>query len=156
MKPVTVLTFNEPEQTTPVKTRLQKAHIASTVHDERNIQQFFYLSEPLAGIHLRVDRRDYERTLQLLREWERAEGVLRDAIHCPECGSSRVEYPQFARKSNLPAVGALLCAMTGIIEREFFCEDCHSTWPVPVQAQPAVNTLGSPGTMPQVELHSKV
>ena len=154
MKPVTVLTFNEPERPEPVKTRLELAGIPAAIHDERAIQKFCYLSEPLAGIHVRVDRKDYERAQKLLREWARTDGVLRDAIHCPDCGSSRVEYPQFTRKFVLPAFGALLCAIGGLIERQFYCEDCHYTWSTKAKVLPELDLLGWPKKSPQARPHS--
>ena len=73
MKPVTVLTFNEPKRTEPIKARLERAGIAAAIYDERNVQKLCYLSEPLAGIHLRVDRKDYDRALELLHEWARTD-----------------------------------------------------------------------------------
>ena len=154
MKPVTVLTFNEPKRTEPIKARLERAGIAAAIYDERNVQKLCYLSEPLAGIHLRVDRKDYDRALELLHEWARTDGALCDAIHCPECGLSRVEYPQFTREFLLPTLGALLCVMGGLIERQFYCEDCHYTWSTTVKHQPALDMLGWPIKSIQAKPHS--
>src|SRR5688572_18392115 len=109
MEPITVLTFNEPEQAEPLKQRLEQAGIHAAIYDERKLQRAFLARESLAGIRLRVDRKDFERARELLAEWHAREGVLRDVIHCPECGSSRVQYPQFTRKFVLPNFGALLC-----------------------------------------------
>jgi len=69
--------------------------------------------------------------------------LLRDAIHCPECGSSRVEYPQFTRKFILPNFGALLCAI-GLMEWKFYCQECQFTWPRKVNVPPNLDVLGWP------------
>jgi len=146
MDPVTVLTFNEPEQAQPARQKLAQAGVSAEIYDERKLQKVWLVREPLAGIRLRVDRKDYERAQELLRGWADT-GALRDAIHCIECGSSRVEYPQFTRKFVLPGFGALLC-LVGLMEREFYCEDCHYTWPTKVKVPPDLDLLGWPRPHP--------
>jgi hypothetical protein len=64
----------------------------------------------------------------MLRDWDEAEG-LRDVIRCPECHSLRVDYPQFTRKSMIPNLALGLASSVGMVEKEFYCEDCHYTWP---------------------------
>jgi len=98
MEMVTVATFNEPQQAEPLKQRLERAGIQSEVHDERNLQRYWFMSETLAGIRLRVEKHSYQKARELLEGWDRVDDALHDAIHCPECKSSRVEYPQFTRK----------------------------------------------------------
>ena len=143
MEPVTVLTFNEPEQAEPLKQRLEQAGIPAAIYDERKLQKVFLCRETLAGIRLRVDRKDFERARVLLLEWHRQDGALRNAIHCPECGSSRVQYPQFTRKFVLPNFGALLCAV-GLMQWEFYCQECQFTWPERVNVPPKLDILGWP------------
>jgi hypothetical protein len=63
--------------------------------------------------------------------WDAAEGALRAAIHCPECNSLRVDYPQFTRKSLVTNVALGLIAALGLVDKEYYCEDCHHTWPMP-------------------------
>ena len=134
MEPVTVLTFNEPEHAQPIKERLEAAGVVAAIYDERKLQKFWYISDPLGGIRLRVDRKDYERAQDLLREWHKTDGMLREAIHCPDCGSSRVEYPQFTRKFLLPNLVGL-ASLLHIIDKEFFCQECEYTWPKDIKAQ---------------------
>jgi hypothetical protein len=146
MDPVTVLTFNEREQAEPARLKLEQAGIPATIYDERRLQRVWLVREPLAGIRVRVDHKDYERAQEVLRGWVGDE-VLRDAVHCLECGSSRVEYPQFTRKFITPGFGALLC-LVGLIEREFYCENCHFTWPTKVKIPPDLDLLGWPRPHP--------
>jgi hypothetical protein len=147
MEPVTVLTFNEPEQAESLKQRLEQSGIPAVVYDERKLQRALLARESLAGIRLRVDRKDFERARSLLAEWHSREGVLRDAIHCPDCGSSRVQYPQFTRKFVLPNFGALLCAV-GLMEWKFYCQECQLTWPRKLNVPPNLDVLGWPKKAP--------
>src|SRR5436190_2628925 len=141
MEPVTVLTFNEPEQTEPLRQRLEQAGIPAVIYDERKLQRVFLCRESLAGIRVRVDRKDFDRARALLWEWHRRENALHDAIHCPECGSSRVQYPQFTRKFVLPNFGALLCAI-GLLEWQFYCQECQFTWPRKLKVPRKLDVLG--------------
>jgi hypothetical protein len=126
-----------------LKRRLEEAGIPATIYDERKLQRAFLSPVSLAGIRVRVPHENFGPARALLAEWDKQDGALRDAIHCPQCGSSRVEYPQFTRKFVLPSFGALLCPL-GLLEREFYCEDCHYTWPTKVPVPPKLDILGWP------------
>src|SRR5438094_747926 len=148
MEPVTVATFNELEEAEPLRRRLEQAGIAAHIHDERRLQRFFFLCRPLAGVRLRVDKKDYTRAENLSHEWDKQSGDLRDAIRCPECGSSRIEYPQFSRRFTWGGIAAVFAAL-GCFERKFFCKDCHYTWPAKVKVEPKTDLLGWPEERPQ-------
>lgn len=140
---VTEVTFNKPEEAEPLKKRLEAAGIRAEIQDERKHQRYWFISEPLAGVHLRVGRSQYENASRLLREWNASDGVLKNAVHCPACSSSRVEFPQFTRKFVSPSFYAVLCDLH-IFERKFYCEDCHFTWPVQKKIDPPTDLLGWP------------
>jgi hypothetical protein len=140
---VTEATFNEPEEARPLCERLEAMGIHAEVKDERNLQKYWFMAEPLAGVHLRVDRHDYERAHQLLTNWDAADGALKHAIHCPECGSSRIEFPQFTRKFISPSFYAVLCKLR-LFEKKFYCEECHLTWPLSEKLPPRLDALGWP------------
>lgn len=127
MKTETVATFNELSQAVPVKMRLQAAGVDAAIYDERKIQRYWFMSEPLAGVRLNVALPDYERATRLLAEWDKMEGILCQAVHCPQCYSSRVEYPQVTRKFMSPNVVEVLFAFR-LMQRKFYCLDCHNTW----------------------------
>ncbi|HXG46623.1 MAG TPA: hypothetical protein VNO52_03290 [Methylomirabilota bacterium] len=143
MRMVTAATFNEPEDAEPLRTRLEAAGIRAEVQDERKRQKYWFLSEPLAGVHLRVDHDRFESASRLLSEWDATEHVLHAAIHCPACDSSRVEFPQFTRKFVSPGLYAVLCALH-LFERKFYCQDCHYTWPVSEKLPRRTDILGWP------------
>ena len=142
MEWVSVATFNEQEPAEALMSRLNGEGIPARIHDERRIQRWF-LAEPLASIRLQVERHQYADARRRLVEWHEAEGVLREAVHCPECGSAEVEYPQFTRKFILPSVGVFLSTL-GFMEKQFYCQDCHFTWPVKQRVPVPTDLLGWP------------
>jgi hypothetical protein len=99
--------------------RLTETGIPAHVHD----------SSSLKGARIDVPAGQFERAYGLMQSWDAAEGGIRGAIRCPECHSLRVEYPQYTHKSSLPnlLIGAL--ANIGALPKEFYCYDCHFTWP---------------------------
>jgi hypothetical protein len=130
MKTITVATFNRRADAEPVKQRLQDAQIMAEIHEVSAFGRFCFGAEPLAGVHLEVPAKDYKRALDLVHLLDTPEGVMRAALHCPECGSSRIEYPQHTRKFILPNIIGLLSAV-GLLERDFYCQDCQHVWPPP-------------------------
>ena len=131
---VTVATFNEPSKAEPLKQKLEKTGIRAEICDESKYEWFWFVTKPVAGIRLKVHKRDFETARRLLREWDAAEGVLLEAVRCPQCGSSRVEYPQFTRKFFLPNLVGV-ASLLHLIGKEFFCQECDYTWPKDAKPQ---------------------
>jgi hypothetical protein len=75
-----------------------------------------------------VPVQEFERAHKLMVEWNSA-GDIPGLIRCPECHSLRVDYPQFTPKSLLTNVAMGLAAQLHVIQKEYYCEDCHFTWP---------------------------
>ncbi len=128
MGTVTVATFITREQAEPAKRKLDEAHIPAEIDHESSLEWLWFMATAVVKVRLKVRTGEYEKALQLLHACDATEGTLRDAIRCPECGSHRVEYPQFTRKFFVPNLLGLLAAF-GILKREFYCEDCQYTWP---------------------------
>jgi hypothetical protein len=143
MKMVNEATFNEPEEAEPLRQRLEAVGIHADILDERNLQKYWFMSDPLAGVHLRVERAQLETADALLHKWDSAEGALKSALHCPACDSPRVDFPQFTRKFVSPGIYAVLCALH-LFERKFYCNDCHYTWPLSHKLEPKTDLLGWP------------
>lgn len=132
-----VATFNDKEKANAVKTRLEAAGIPAEVYDESNVQKFWFMSEHLAGEKVRVDEKDFERAREILACLDATEHVLEFAVKCPECNSSRIEYPQFTRKFVTPTLVEIFTVMAPGIKKRFYCEDCHFTWAHEPEALPA-------------------
>jgi len=141
---ITLATFNEISKAEPLKERLKAAGLWSEIQDESAAQKtWFMTNHPKAHIRIRVKKEDFQAAQKLLSEWDVADGVLRDAVRCPECGSSRIEYPQFSRRTGVSAGFALL-ASTGIIDRTYYCENCQFTWPDKPPEEPNLDVLNWP------------
>ena len=128
MNKLTVATFNEKDKAEAVRRRLEEAGIHAEIYDESKVQKFWFFSEHLAGEKLRVDEKDFERARDLLVGLDAQEHVLDNAVKCPECGSSRIEYPQFTRKFITPTLVEIFTILAPGMKKRFYCEDCHYTW----------------------------
>ena len=125
---ITVATFNESGPAEALKDRLDKEGLHAEVMDESPAQAVFFMSrDPRAHMRVRVRKEEYETAKWMIRGWE-SEGVMSQAVRCPQCGSSRVEYPQFSRRTGASLFFAFL-SMLHLIPREYYCEDCQFTWP---------------------------
>jgi hypothetical protein len=138
-----LVTFNELEPAQRLRERLIQSGIQAVIRDESKRERLWFMSEPLAAIHVEVPQSAYITAQNLIQEWDQADGVLKEAVRCPECGSGRVEFPQFPRKFYLPRFGALLLALR-ILPRNFYCQSCHYTWPTAVRLEGKKDVLGWP------------
>ena len=138
---LTVATFNEREPADHIATRLRESGIFAEVHDESNEQKWHLFNlHPRAHMRVRVHTEDESRSLALLDQWHHADPALSQAIHCPECGSSRIEFPQFSRRTLMGALPAALAA-TGVIAQEYYCQSCQFTWPAETKAEPELDSM---------------
>ncbi len=126
-----VATFSEKEKAQRLRDRLEQAGIGAIVGDESRLQRFFFLSKPLASQKVYVDDKDLEKARQFLIEADDRDQLLQGEVRCLQCGSARVEYPQFTRKFMTTTLVELFCVLR-IIDKTFYCEDCHYTWPATV------------------------
>jgi predicted RNA-binding Zn-ribbon protein involved in translation (DUF1610 family) len=128
-KLIKVASFNELAPAEAVAERLKGNGIEALVHDESNQQQWqLWNLAPRAHLQVKVGGPHEERAVALIKEWIAEGGAAASAVRCPECGSLRIEYPQFSRKTILGALPAAFAA-AGVIERNYYCESCHFTWP---------------------------
>jgi len=127
MKMITLATFDTAAQAEPLKHRLEEAHVAAWIHKGGILKYLWFPHRRQAEVRVDVDAKDLRRSQQLLRASETKRGAGRKVIHCPECHSSHVEFPQFTRKFFLPNLIGLLAGL-GLLQKKFYCEDCHYTW----------------------------
>ncbi len=119
--------FNSRAKAELIQHRLVRAGIEAQTAEKPRLARLWMVSQ--AGVWVEVPAEQFERAEQLLLDWDGAEGALRDAIRCPECWSLRVLYPQFARHSVLTNLGLGMLSQFGLVERDYYCEDCHFAWP---------------------------
>jgi predicted RNA-binding Zn-ribbon protein involved in translation (DUF1610 family) len=145
---LTVATFNDAPPAEALKERLIEDGFHAELMDDAGAQRIFLLSpHPRANMHVRVRKEEFDSARQRVREWDK-DGMLDEAVRCPQCGSSRIEYPQFSRRTAESMVFALLTA-AHLIPREYYCEDCQFTWPDKVKPEVDRDALNWPR-------HSKV
>jgi formate-dependent nitrite reductase cytochrome c552 subunit len=124
----TIATFNNRPAAQAFCDFLRTEGFESRVADERKIQRFWFLAAPKAGIHVEVPEDCFGSVREALDDNPRADSALRDAIRCPSCRSTRVQYPQMTRKFILPTLVAQSLVLVGVMKHECYCEDCHYTW----------------------------
>ena len=143
MKMVTVMTFNERAEAEILRKHLEAVGVPSHVLDERNQQRYRFMAEGFAGVHVQVGRDYFDRARPLAEQWDLTNPSGKRAVHCPQCGSSRIEFPQITRKFLMPWAYAFLCAV-GVCEKKFYCENCHYTWPPRPKTEAPTDILGWP------------
>jgi len=145
----TVATFNDREPADQIASRLRDAGLHGELYDESHEQKWkLFNVNPRAHMRVRVPANEAPQANAQLAEWRAAaDPVLAQAVRCPECGSSIIEFPQFSRRTLMGALPAALAA-TGVIAQEFYCESCHFTWPAEVKVQPEVDILNWPKNSP--------
>jgi hypothetical protein len=144
-----VATFSEAEKAQVVADRLNQGGIGATVEDQSKLQRIFFLSKPLASQKVYVDDKEFEKARQFLREADAKDHILNGEIRCLQCGSARVEYPQFTRKFMTTTLVEIFCILR-LVDKTFYCEACHYTWPVTVSLRRKVDLLNWP--IPQGEV----
>jgi hypothetical protein len=129
MNRIPLALFSDRSKAAPVQQRLAEAGLDTNINDSPPLSRLWFVSRPKAGVRVEVSAAQFERAKQLLIDWDSTEGALRDAIRCPECQSLRVDYPQYAKHSLLTNLALGLLATLGLVEKDYYCEDCHYTWP---------------------------
>jgi DNA-directed RNA polymerase subunit M/transcription elongation factor TFIIS len=142
----TVATFNTHPPADLLAKRLREAGFKADVFDESGEQKWLLLNlEPKAHLRVRVPKEEADRALQALKDWDAADGAMGEAVRCPQCGSSRIEYPQFSRRTLMSALPAAAAA-AGLIERQYYCEACGNTWDADPKPAPDLDVLNWPKT----------
>lgn len=124
-----IASFDEFPPAEKLAQRLADAGIDAHARNDA-MEQFWkmYNLHPRAHCQVLVKTDRADEAFRLLADWDAKDGVLAGAVRCPECGSTRVEYPQFSRRTIVGAIPAVAAA-AGIIERDFYCAACQFTWP---------------------------
>jgi hypothetical protein len=129
MNRIPVALFDDRPEAESIRQRLMQAGIAAQVQEELWLQKLWFVSKPAAGVSLEVAADQFDQAEKLLLAWDLGERALPHAVRCPQCHSLRVDYPQFARNSVLTNAAMGFCAELGLVQKEYYCERCHFTWP---------------------------
>jgi hypothetical protein len=119
MNKISIALFGRRTDGEQYQRRLKDSGISAELHDCAGIN----------GARLDVPSEKFEQAYTLMQNWDAAEGGIPSAIRCPECQSLRVDYPQYTHKSALPNFLIGFLANIHVLPKEFYCHDCHFTWP---------------------------
>ncbi len=128
---MSVALFTDRAKAEPVQKRLVEAGFRAEIHEHPSLGALWFTTRHSGAVRLEVPADQLERAEQFLLDWDAAEDALREAIRCPECKSLRVEYPQYAEHSLLTNLAVGASAELGLVEKDYYCMDCHCTWPKP-------------------------
>lgn len=139
---MTVVSFSEMPPAEKIAGRLRDEGFYSEIRDEAGQQKWLHFNRaPRFHMRVLVPEEQAEAAAAKLLEWQASEPVLATAARCPECGSFRVQFGQFSRRTILGALPSVAAA-TGVIERDFYCEGCQFTWPAePPEPEPERDAL---------------
>jgi hypothetical protein len=106
--------------------------MAARTYDDKWFRYFLFLRPPRLTWRVQVRKNHFEGVTELLRS--KAPSLLEKAVHCPACGSLRVNYPQMTRKFIVPTILLHLGIIFRFIDHECYCETCHEMWNLPERA----------------------
>ena len=101
MNAMPVALFSDISKTKPVMQRLTQAGFTPSINEGPGLTKLWFVPKRSADVRIVVPADQYNRAEQCLLDWDSADNPLRQAIRCPECGSLRVDFPQYASHSFL-------------------------------------------------------
>lgn len=128
---VNVAVFEESSDAQVLEALFENKKIQARTYNDRIFRLFLFLRPPRVTFRVQVRHGFFKYAMDLMEAEPRASAVLQKAVHCPDCGSLRVEYPQMTRKFFLPTLMLHLGIIFRVIEHECYCENCHCIWNLP-------------------------
>ncbi|HEU5396748.1 MAG TPA: hypothetical protein VFV81_06250 [Verrucomicrobiae bacterium] len=128
---VTMAVFEDLDTARTLENFLRGHGLESRTFNDKLLQLFLFLCPPRVTFRVQARQHEFQRATGLMDTDRNAGTILRRAIHCPECGSLRISYPQMTRKFLLPTLLLHLGIIFRVIEHEAYCEFCHHTWNLP-------------------------
>ena len=110
---------------------LMGRRIEARINDDRALRHFLLLRPPRVTYRVQVRGNAFRAATELATGAREAAPILERALHCPSCGSLRVNYPQMTRKFIMPTVILHLEILFRVIDHECCCESCHFVWNLP-------------------------
>jgi hypothetical protein len=129
MNKIPVALYGDRAKAQSLERRLVEAGFDATLNDNPRLRTLWFVSRGKGDVRIEVPSEQFARAENCLLDWDAAEGALDGAIRCPECSSLRVQYPQFAQNSLLTNLAIGVLTELRAIEKHYYCEDCHFTWP---------------------------
>ncbi len=115
---------------------LKERRFEARTYDDKLLRYFLFLRPPRVTYRVQIRESEFKIVNNIL-EKEPPE-ILEEALHCPSCGSLRINYPQMTRKFFMPTVLLHLGIIFRIIDHEAFCNHCHCIWNLPKDGVPVI------------------
>src|SRR5438046_8795308 len=105
---VTIATFNEQSNAKHLRDRLGQAGIGADIIGDSHLQRVAFMAKPRANVKVKVNEDDFGKAHQLMRKWEVSDPDVGDALRCPQCESSNIEYQQMTRKLLTKSIASII------------------------------------------------
>jgi hypothetical protein len=128
---VKVAVFEESNDAQVLEAFFKNKRIEARTYNDRILRLLLFLRPPRVTFRVQVRHGFFKHAMDLLETEPAVPAILQKAVHCPDCGSLRVEYPQMTRKFFLPTLLLHLGIIFRVIEHECYCENCHYIWNLP-------------------------
>jgi hypothetical protein len=125
---VKVAIFEESNEAQLLETFFKRKGIDARTYDDKILRLFLFLRPPRTTFRVQVRQGFFKYAMDLLETEPDVSALLQKAIHCPDCNSLHVEYPQMTRKFLLPTLLLHLGIIFRVIKHECYCENCHCIW----------------------------
>lgn len=125
---VNVAIFKHESEAWALAERLHEQGFESRSRDDHKVQMFWFFAPPRATYRVQVNAKDAAAAQEFVETDFSAKPLIKQAIHCPECKSIRIEYPQMTRRFITPTILLDLAILFRIIDHQAYCQECHYTW----------------------------
>lgn len=129
---VNVAVFENVSDARALEAFLQEMGIDTRIYNDKLLQLLLFLAPPRVTHRVQVRQDHFDKATHAMDSAHPP--ILERAIHCPSCGSLRVNYPQMTRKFFLPTILLHSGIIFRLIDHECYCENCHLTWNLPQDA----------------------
>lgn len=126
---VNVAVFEDIKDGQILETFFRDHGVDSRTYNDKLVQLFLFLCPPRVTHRVQVREDHFQMAVRAMDDEHPA--ILEKAIHCPSCGSLRINYPQMTRRFFLPTLLLHSGIIFRIIAHECYCENCHLTWNLP-------------------------
>jgi DNA-directed RNA polymerase subunit M/transcription elongation factor TFIIS len=125
---VTIASFSQTIQADLARSKLESEGIECVLADDYTVSVNWLYSNAIGGVKLRVRESDAREALALLgQESPDVADSEPDAIHCPQCGSTDVEFEKYRRRFAF-ASWLLLGFPIPFLKRAWKCKKCGHQW----------------------------
>ena len=107
---------------------LEDRGVPSTLVDLSVQQPENAIPPDFAQYQIQVQESDEKAAEAIAYGTEEGLALLQPAVHCPECGSLRVLYPNIPRNFLVSAVMRVMVKMH-VLDGQYLCMSCQHEWP---------------------------